>query len=192
MSGTPGPARAARDCRKWAPCQWSSRPSLREEGITGVHTHVRQLRRYLAESGTARGDVDLITPFSWGRRLSGCRIRCAGSPPASGWPASPQASLWYRHWHEMFLRRALRRHLARGGRMCHLCPGAAGGPGGPAGTAADRTSEWPWPCNFRISQADEWADQGSRSSAMARVFRAIRTLERARSHPSGRRPRLCI
>ena len=26
---------------------------LREEGITGVHTHVRQLRRYLEECGTA-------------------------------------------------------------------------------------------------------------------------------------------
>ena len=41
--------------------------SLRQEGITGVHTHVRQLRRYLAQDGTA---ATLITPFSWGGFLS--------------------------------------------------------------------------------------------------------------------------
>src|SRR5215467_1554020 len=40
---------------------------LREEGHTGVQTHVRQLRRYLKESGTPS---TLITPFSWGRALT--------------------------------------------------------------------------------------------------------------------------
>ena len=40
---------------------------LREEGITGVHTHVRQLRRYLEECGTT---APLVTPFSWGRALT--------------------------------------------------------------------------------------------------------------------------
>ena len=41
--------------------------ALREEGITGVHTHVRQLRRYLAGQGTP---ATLLTPYSWGRRLT--------------------------------------------------------------------------------------------------------------------------
>ena len=40
---------------------------LREEGITGVHTHVRQLRRYLAGSPTT---ATLVTPFSWGGPLT--------------------------------------------------------------------------------------------------------------------------
>ena len=36
---------------------------LREEGTTGVQTHVRQLRRYLRDCGT---EAELVTPFSWG------------------------------------------------------------------------------------------------------------------------------
>lgn len=40
---------------------------LREEGGTGVHTHVRQLRRHLKERGMG---ATLVTPFSWGRMLA--------------------------------------------------------------------------------------------------------------------------
>ena len=40
---------------------------LREEGITGVHTHMRQLRQYFTEHGMA---TTLVTSFSWGRMLS--------------------------------------------------------------------------------------------------------------------------
>ena len=36
----------------------------RERGITGVHTHVRQLRRYLDRTG---GSAELVTPHSWAR-----------------------------------------------------------------------------------------------------------------------------
>ena len=79
---------------------------LREDGITGVDTHVRQLRRYLAGCGTP---ATLVTPFSWGRALTypvfGLRLvleRCS----------RPASVAWYLHWHEMFLRHALRRRLA--------------------------------------------------------------------------------
>ena len=34
----------------------------RERGITGVHTHVRQLRRYMART---HGSAELVTPHSW-------------------------------------------------------------------------------------------------------------------------------
>jgi hypothetical protein len=40
---------------------------LREEGRTGVHTHARQLRRYLAECGSPAA---IITLFSWSRMLA--------------------------------------------------------------------------------------------------------------------------
>ena len=41
----------------------------REQGITGVHTHVRQLREFLARSD---GAVRQVTPHSWaGRHPSG-------------------------------------------------------------------------------------------------------------------------
>lgn len=143
--------------------------ALREEGITGVHTHVRQLRRYLAESGTA---VDLITPFSWGRRLS---VPVFGARLILQRLSKPAAVLWYRHWHEMFLRRALRRHLAAAGE----CVVYAQGP--PEARAALRARRGPhqrvvMAVHFRISQADEWADK-KQIKRDGRVFGAIRALE---------------
>ena len=83
---------------------------LRGGGITGVDTHIRQLRRYLEECGTAS---TLVTPFSWARPLTypvfGFRHlvldRCSQSAGVA----------WYLHWHEVFLRNALRRCLADAG-----------------------------------------------------------------------------
>ena len=49
---------------------------LRGDGITGVDTHIRQLRRYLEESGTSS---TLVTPFSWGRALT---VPCFRLPSA--------------------------------------------------------------------------------------------------------------
>lgn len=143
---------------------------LREEGYTGVQTHVRQLRRYLADGGTA---AMLVTPFSWGHTLRppvfGMRFalsRFSGSADVA----------WYRHWHEVFLQNALRRSLGELG-PCVIyaqCPLAA--------RAALRARSGPdqrvvMAVHFRISQADEWADKHviERDGA---VFRAIRQVER--------------
>lgn len=143
--------------------------SLREEGITGVHTHVRQLRRYLAESGTA---VDLITPFSWGRQLS---VPVFGARLVLQRLSKPASVLWYRHWHEMFLRRALRRHLATAGE-CVIY--AQGPPEARAALRARRGTHQRvvMAVHFRFSQADEWADK-KQIKRDGRVFRAIRALE---------------
>jgi glycosyltransferase involved in cell wall biosynthesis len=145
---------------------------LREKGITGVHTHFRQLCRYLDDNGRPAA---LVTPFSWGRPLLrpvfGVRLlleRCNG--PANVW--------WYRHWHEVFLYRALRRHLATVD-DCVIyaqCPLSA--------RAALRARRGPhqrvvMAVHFRISQADEWADKDKgRISRDGTMFRAIRSLER--------------
>jgi glycosyltransferase involved in cell wall biosynthesis len=145
---------------------------LREKGITGVHTHFRQLFRYLEGKGR---QATLVTPFSWGRPLIrpvfGVRYlleRCNGS--ANVW--------WYRHWHEVFLYQALRRRLAAVD-DCVIyaqCPLSA--------RAALRARRGPhqrvvMAVHFRISQADEWADkdrgQITRGGGM---FEAIRSLER--------------
>ena len=143
---------------------------LREEGNTGVQTHVRQLRRYLGECGRAS---TLVTPFSWGRALTvpvfGLRLaleRCSGAASVA----------WYRHWHEVFLYNALRRSLAEVG-ACVVyaqCPLSA--------RAALRARQGPhqrvvMAVHFRISQADEWADKKVIRSD-GTVFRAIRQLER--------------
>jgi glycosyltransferase involved in cell wall biosynthesis len=142
---------------------------LREEGITGVHTHFRQLRRYLGENGAP---ATLVTPFSWGRALTypvfGFRRvleRCS----------RPAGVVWYRHWHEVFLRNALRRCLAEAGECVVYAQGPL------AARAAMRARRGPHQrvvlaVHFRISQADEWADKKQIKPGGA-VFRAIRQLE---------------
>jgi glycosyltransferase involved in cell wall biosynthesis len=144
---------------------------LPEEGVTGVHTHIRQLRQYLRENGTA---TTLVTPFSWGGPLSypvfGLRPlileRCSG----------PASVAWYRYWHELFLRNALRRRLAELG----ACVVYAQDP--LAARAALRARRGPdqrvvLAVHFQTSQADEWAHklQIRRDGVL---FRAIRQYER--------------
>lgn len=143
---------------------------LRDEGITGVHTHIRQLRNYLEESNRT---ATLLTPFSWSRTLAvpvfGPRLilqRCSGTADVA----------WYRHWHEVFLRKALSSWLAEAGDcvVYAQCPLSA--------RAALRARRGPdqrvvMAVHFSVSQADEWAvkklikDGGS-------LFRAIRQAER--------------
>jgi len=143
---------------------------LRETGITGVHTHFRQLGQYLERKGRP---ATLVTSFSWGGPLIGPVFglrflleRFSGA--ADVW--------WYRHWHEVFLYRALRRRLASGGDcvVYAQCPLSA--------RAALRARRGPhqrvvMAVHLRISQADEWADKGLIPRG-GRTYRAIRALER--------------
>jgi glycosyltransferase involved in cell wall biosynthesis len=143
---------------------------LRETGITGVHTHFRQLGQYLERKGRP---ATLVTSFSWGGPLIGpvfgLRLileRFSGS--ANVW--------WYRHWHEVFLYRALRRRLATVDDcvVYAQCPLSA--------RAALHARRGPhqrvvMAVHLRISQADEWADKGQ-IPRDGRTYRAIRALER--------------
>jgi glycosyltransferase involved in cell wall biosynthesis len=84
--------------------------------------------------------------------------------------------VWFRHWHEAFLRRALRRRLADLGE----CVIYAQGPlAARAALQARRGSHQRvmLAVHFRISQADEWADKEQIAHG-GRVFRAIRQTER--------------
>ena len=148
----------------------------RERGVTGVHTHVRQLRSYCTR---AEVPTELVTPHSWAdgtlwRRLLllplfGVRLaleRAYG--PANVW--------WYRSSHEFFLRRALRRRLAQMGRctVYSQCPVSA------KAALAARTGPHQrvvLAVHFRISQADEWADKGQIRRG-SRIYRWIRNTER--------------
>lgn len=149
----------------------------RERGITGVHTHVRQLRHYLARTGES---AELVTPHTWAegpRRwrvpllvpLFGARIvleRLYG--PANVW--------WYRRSHEYFLRLALHRRLAREG-ACIVyaqCPVSARAA---LAARAGPHQRVVLAVHFRISQADEWADK-DQISRDGRVYRWIRETER--------------
>lgn len=143
---------------------------LREEGNTGVHTHFRQMRRYLEERGTPSA---IVTPFSWGKLLRapvfGVRLALDRLAPAA-------SVVWYRRWHEVFLRQALREHLARLGNcvIYAQCPLSA--------RAALQARQGPhqrviMAVHFRVSQADEWAGK-ELITLDGTVFRGIRQLER--------------
>jgi glycosyltransferase involved in cell wall biosynthesis len=144
---------------------------LRGDGITGVDTHIRQVRRYLEDCGTSS---TLVTPFSWGRPLT---YPVFGLRPLVVQRFSrPAGVAWYLHWHEVFLRNALRRRLAEVGD----CIVYAQDPF--SARTALRTRRGPhqrvvMAVHLRISMADEWADkkQVKRDSI---VFRAIRQVER--------------
>jgi glycosyltransferase involved in cell wall biosynthesis len=144
---------------------------LRGDGITGVDTHIRQVRQFLEECGQAS---TLLTPFSWGRLLThpvfGLR------PLVLERISRPASVAWYLYWHEVFLRNALRRHLARAGNCVIYAQDPL------AARAALRTRRGPhqrvvMAVHLRISMADEWADK-KQISPGGTVFRAIRQAER--------------
>jgi glycosyltransferase involved in cell wall biosynthesis len=144
---------------------------LREDGITGVQTHVRQFRRYLSDSGTV---ATLVTPFSWGGRTLTTAVFGVRLPLARF--SGPASVVWYRHWHELFLRNALRRQLADAGR----CVVYAQDPLAARAALRERRGRHQrviMAVHFRISQADEWADKNL-IRRDGRVFRAIRRTER--------------
>jgi glycosyltransferase involved in cell wall biosynthesis len=91
---------------------------------------------------------------------------------------SPSAGiLWYRHWHEVFLRLALARHLSAMGDCVVYAQDPL------AARAALRSRRGPgqrvvMAVHFRISQADEYADGGG-IPRPGRVYQSVRRAERA-------------
>jgi glycosyltransferase involved in cell wall biosynthesis len=144
---------------------------LPEQGITGVHTHIRQLRQHLEERGR---NSALITPFSWGGVLS---YLVFGVRPLMLDRFSGQASVvWYRYWHEIFLRNALRRYLAEVGGCVVYAQDPL------AARAALRARQGPHQrvvlaVHFQTSQADEWAHK-HKIKRDGHLFHAIRQYER--------------
>jgi glycosyltransferase involved in cell wall biosynthesis len=141
------------------------------DGTTGVDTHIRQLRRYLEECGTAS---TLVTPFSWGRLLT---YPIFGLRSLVLERFSPSASLaWYLHWHEVFLRNALRRRLAEVGD----CVVYAQDPFAARAALRARRGRYQrvvMAVHLRISMADEWVDK-KQIRRGGTVYQAIRQVER--------------
>jgi glycosyltransferase involved in cell wall biosynthesis len=143
---------------------------LRPEGSTGVQTHTRQLRRYLAEHGTS---VETVTPFSWSRTLA---VPVFGFRFALGLWSRSIGVVWYRRWHSVFLTRALRRSLARVG-DCVVYAQDPLAARSALRARRGRNQRVALAVHFRTSQADEWADKRV-IERDGRVHRAIRQLER--------------
>src|SRR5690349_967882 len=144
---------------------------LRGDGVTGVDTHIRQVRRYLDECGAVS---TLVTPFSWGGPLA---YPVFGLRPLVLERCSRPASVaWYLYWHEVFLRNALRRRLAEVGDCVVYTHDPL------AARAAMRVRRGPhqrvvMAVHLRISMADEWADK-DQIKRDGTVYRAIRQVER--------------
>jgi glycosyltransferase involved in cell wall biosynthesis len=141
-------------------------------GSTGVHTHIWQLRGYLDGQGISS---TLLTSFSWGglftRAVFAVRlilVRVSGGASV----------FWYRHWHEFFLRMALRRHLARLGD----CVIYAQGPLEARAALRARSCHKQrvvMVVHFKYSHADEWTNTShSTIKRNGKVFRWIRRVER--------------
>lgn len=145
---------------------------LREEGATGVQTHVRELCGYLDRTGRT---TTVVTPFSWGRLLTypvfGLRFVLLRINNAA-------AVMWYLHWHRVFLTHALRRRLAKMGECVIYAQGQQ------EAQAALRARTGPqqrivMAVHFKVSKADEWA--GTMDHPIKRngwLFRAVRRAER--------------
>lgn len=141
-----------------------------EDGITGVHTHIREVRRHLDRQGTP---ATVVTSHSWGRML---RYPVFGSGLLLRQFSSGAQVAWWRHFDKIFLRNALRRYLAKAG----TCVIYAQEP--LSAWAAINARQGPhqrvvMAVHFRKSQADE-AARGRVIKQDGIVFRAIRQFER--------------
>lgn len=88
----------------------------------------------------------------------------------------PASVVWYRHWHEVFLYRALRRELARVGDCVVYAQGPL------EAKAALRARRQPhqrvvMAVHFRSSQADEYAEPGREIKRGGRVYRSVQRIE---------------
>ena len=144
----------------------------RPNGFGGVHTHVQQVLDYLKANGLHRS---LVTPYSWKRPLT----YPAFAPRIILEPLSGSANVaWFRYWHELFLRKALRQCLAKVGE----CVIYAQGPQeAQAALRARRglSQRVIMAVHYPVSQADGWVN--SIRGAIRRdskVFQMIRKEER--------------
>jgi len=142
---------------------------LHVHGATGVQAHFNAFKDYLLARGE---DVRIVTPFDAQRALVypmfGMRyVIDRVHDEASVW--------WYRHWHYVFLKQALRERL-RDGRPAVVyaqCPLSAKAALEVRKTLAQRVIMI---AHFNVSQAHEWAEKGKIASR-GKLYRSIERLE---------------
>jgi glycosyltransferase involved in cell wall biosynthesis len=142
---------------------------LAECGETGVQSHFNAFRRYLEQNG---GDIDVVTPF---RAPALLVYPIFGVRKFIDLVSGALSVWWYRHWHYVFLKLALRRVLTDGppAVVYAQCPLSA-----KAALTARRGVYPPivLAVHFNDSQADEWAQKG-KLKIDGRMYRAIQRLE---------------
>lgn len=145
---------------------------MREHGDTGVQTYFNTFHHYL-NSKNVRSNI--ITPFSMSNAITF---------PIFGFrklidPFNNELSTWwYRYWHYLLLKQALRKELNKRDKADTLvffaqCPLSA------KAALEIRTSEKQkviMTVHFNISQADEWVDKG-KITFDGSLYRQIKELE---------------
>jgi len=142
---------------------------MRPDGDTGVQSHFRAFLAWAEEKALS---VSLVTPYNSPRwqvypAFFLRRLLDPWHKAASVW--------WYRHWHALFLRRALRVALADG-LPCTIyaqCPLSAAAALRARSTPSQRVV---MVVHFNISQADEWVGKGMIRDGDA-LYCAIRQFE---------------
>lgn len=140
---------------------------LRPHGPTGTQTHLRMLFDYLRAT---RQSADLVTPFSWLPMLA---LPVFGVRRVVGPLSGPLSVWWYRSWHYVFLRQAMRRALRSGQPLvvyaqCPLSAKAA------LEARVNERQRVVLIVHFNLSQAEEWVGTGH----IARDGRLYRQIER--------------
>src|SRR3569832_484408 len=142
---------------------------LHVHGATGVQAHFNAFKDYLLARGVV---VCFVTPFDAQRALVypmfGMRyVIDRVHDEASVW--------WYRHWHYVFLKQALRERL-RDGRPAVVyaqCPLSAKAALEVRKTLAQRVIML---AHFNVSQAHEWAEK-DKNTTHNKLYRSIERLE---------------
>lgn len=142
---------------------------MRRVGGTGVQTHTSTFERYLQSSGRP---ATVINPFDARSPL----VKPVFAVRYGIDPLSDTGSLWwYRHWHERYLRIALRNHLRSGqqDRVIYAqCPVSAS-----AALRVRTHQPVVLAVHFNLSHADEWANDKGKISEGGRFYRSIREFE---------------
>lgn len=126
---------------------------LREQGETGVQSHMGAFREYLEGKGQ---EVCVVTPFDNPRLLVYPVFavrRCID--PLSG----SMSVLWYRYWHYFYLKMALRRVLADGRPQMVYAQDPLSAKAA-LEVRAGRQQPIVMVAHFNDSQAIEWAEKG--------------------------------
>jgi len=141
---------------------------MRPDGDTGVQTSFNQVRRWLKQSGVK---VSLVTPFSAPKIL----VYPMFAPrPLLDKINGPASVWWYRYWHYVFLKQALRQRLRDEDVTIYAqCPVSA-----QAALEARRSPRQRvvLVVHFNVSQSDEWVSKGLMVTN-GRYYRSIRQLE---------------
>jgi glycosyltransferase involved in cell wall biosynthesis len=141
---------------------------MREQGPSGVQTHMQAVSDQLRSVGVG---CDIVTPFT---DRSWTRTPVFAGRYAVRWLSRSVGTWWYLTWHARYLAHALRRELGSSDDAVVVyaqCPVSAA-----VALRVRKRQAVVLVTHFNVSQADEWADQGE-VPRDGRMFQSVRREE---------------